>query len=266
MENPVVLLDAILTFARDHPGIDAVVLTGSRGRGERVDEYSDLDVELIGPGTAALVGDDDWYRRFGEVLVSLQLANEDEGSPDWPTCLVVFAGGRKVDFTLAGLDRVGQIPTDPTYARGYRILLDKTGLVSQVPAPAPRRWSAPTRDEFLANQREFWFEASQVPVYARRGDLWPAQSRLAEMRDQLLQMLEWQARAADPGADTWHNGHHLGEWSEFRAQIPNVFATYDGADILRAHAAAVELYAAAIESVPAGLGLPSLGVLQPKSD
>lgn len=266
MENPEELLGAILAFARDHPGIDAVVLTGSRGRGERVDEYSDLDVELIGPGTAALIGAEDWCRRLGDVLVSLHLANEDAGSPDWPTCLVVFAGGRKVDFTLAGPGRVEQIPADPTYARGYRVLLDKTGATSAAPAPAPLRWQVPTREEFLGCQREFWFEASQVPIYARRGDLWPAQSRLAEMREQLLRMLEWQARATDPAADTWHNGHHLAEWSGFRGQVPKVFARYDAADLLRAHGAAVELYAVAAAATADRWGLPNLGVLAPESD
>ncbi|SQI28770.1 Uncharacterised protein [Rhodococcus coprophilus] len=98
---------------------------------------------------------------------------------------------------------------DPVYQRGYRVLSDKTGVAAALPTPTgPPTGARPTESEFVSNQREFWFEATQIPIYIARGDLWPAHSRLEGIRSLLLAVLEWHARSssADP-VDTWHNGH-----------------------------------------------------------
>lgn len=250
MEDPADLLRRVLAFADAHPQIQAVIQTGSRARGDRVDALSDLDIELIGPGAADLVGNDEWLSTIGEVLVSVHLANEEPDEPDWPTCLAVFAGGRKVDFTLAGVDRVERLKDgglDDLYQRGYIVHRDKTGITGGLPAAmmAPPVQSPPAVAELEANQREFWFEATQVPVYLARGDLWPAALRQAEMRDLLLTMLEWNAAARSGGAvDTWHNGHHLQEWipDSYHARIAPVFAQYDAVDCARALRALIDLY------------------------
>ncbi len=59
MEDADLVVDRIIEFAAAHPEISAVIQTGSRARGTRVDEFSDLDIELIGSGTGELVGADD---------------------------------------------------------------------------------------------------------------------------------------------------------------------------------------------------------------
>jgi aminoglycoside 6-adenylyltransferase len=130
MEDPQLMLKRVLEFAARREGIDAVVQTGSRARCERVDEFSDLDIELIGPGAASLIGRDDWLEEIAPVLVSVQLANKAPEAPDWPICLVVYAHGRKVDFTLAGSERLRNLADhglDATYGRGYVVHFDRTG-------------------------------------------------------------------------------------------------------------------------------------------
>ncbi|MEV4442646.1 aminoglycoside 6-adenylyltransferase [Streptomyces sp. NPDC049577] len=266
MEDPDKLLRAVLDFASRQPGIDAVVQTGSRARGLRVDEWSDLDIELIGPGAVGLAGSDTWQEEIAPTLLSVHLANEGEDEPDWPTCLVVFAEGRKVDFTLAGPERLEAMKRDgldDLYGRGYVVHLDRTGVTEGLSPshPAPPAWTAPGSREFEENQREFWFEATQVPVYAARGDLWPAASRLAEMRELLLTMLEWYAGARSGGrTDTWYGGHHLAEWlgDDYRDRIPDTFARYDAADIVRALRATAGLYADAAAATGRFLSLPVL--------
>lgn len=100
-----------------------------------MDALSDLDIELIGPGRAGLVGDDDWPGTIADVLVSIHLGNEAPEEPDWPTCLVVFAEARKVDFTLAGTERIERMSgdgLDGLHQRGYIVRLDETGLTREL--------------------------------------------------------------------------------------------------------------------------------------
>ncbi|MET7638713.1 aminoglycoside 6-adenylyltransferase [Streptomyces sp. NPDC005438] len=273
MEDPRELLRSILDLAGGHPGVHAVVQTGSRARGDRVDRYSDLDIELIGPGTGELVGQEGWLRSIEPTLVALHLANEAEDAPDWPTCLAVFEGGRKVDFTLAGTERLTRMVReglDPLYRRGYRVLLDPYGLARGLPepVPGPPPWHPPTAGEFRDGQTTFWFEATQVPVYLARRDLWHAQLRLAEMREQLLTLLEWNARARSSGAvDTWHLGHHVDSWTPaaYREALPSVFPGYHRDEMSDALRAATGLYATVAEETAHLLDLPLLPLHAPVS-
>ncbi|WP_225724612.1 MULTISPECIES: aminoglycoside 6-adenylyltransferase [unclassified Nocardia] len=260
MEDPEQLLKRILEFAADDPGIRAVIQTGSRARGTRIDEFSDLDLEFIGPGAKALVGDDAWAERIAPVLVGIHLANDEEDEPDWPTYLVVFAEGRKVDFTLADTARLTELrdELDELYERGYRVLLDKDGLAAGLPTASGRpRAEPPTAAEFETNQREFWFEATQVPIYAARGDLWHAQLRVAELRELLLTMLEWQTAATSSGQiDTWHAGHHVDEWvaAPLRDRTPAYFPAYQADSIVDAVRAMATTYATATAEAAEVLG------------
>jgi aminoglycoside 6-adenylyltransferase len=266
MEDPDELLERILALADRTTGIDAVVQTGSRARRYRVDAFSDLDIELIGPGSAALVGRDDWPEQIAPTLVSLHLTNEQDDAPDWPTCLVVFAGGRKVDFMLAGPERLDQMVRDGLdeyYRRGYLVHRDRTGAAAALPPSNPTMpaWVPPTAAAFVATQREFWFEATQVPVYLARGDLWPAMLRLHAMRALLLTMLEWRTHAlSGEEVDTWHNGHHIDEWldSSLAKRLGELFAACDPEDGARALRACVSLYADVAREVATALALPRL--------
>uniref|UniRef100_UPI0036DCE401 aminoglycoside 6-adenylyltransferase n=1 Tax=Photorhabdus sp. RM322S TaxID=3342825 RepID=UPI0036DCE401 len=251
MEDPVILLEKILTFAHNDPRIDTVIQTGSRARNTRVDKFSDLDIELIGSGTDELIGNDLWFKQLGDVMVALHLANEKEGEPDWPTCLVVFSGGRKVDFTLASVERLKDMKQrglDELYQRGYKILLDKTGLTNGLPEITHQLTKShlPSSAEFNENLREFWFEATQVPVYIARGDLWPARMRDNEMKELLLAMMEWYASIKSDGkTDVWYNGHHLHEWlpEKFSKRIQRIFGSYGKEEAIRALLETTELYA-----------------------
>lgn len=152
MEDPCDLLGRVLAFADAREQIVAVTQTGSRARSYGGDAFSDLDIELIGPGTAELVGNDEWPGTIADVLVSLHLANQGPDDPDWPTCLVVFAGGRKVDFTLAGTARIEAMKhegLDTLYQRGYLVHRDKTGITNGLAAAtmAPPDKPAPTAGE-----------------------------------------------------------------------------------------------------------------------
>lgn len=263
-EDAEVMREAVLAFARSATGIEAVIETGSRARGQRVDGYSDLDLELIGPGAGALVGREDWLAPFGDVLIALHLENGGPDEPEWPTCLVVFAGGRKIDFTLAGSRRITDMLAkglDATYSRGYRVLHDSSGASASLPPATGVRPQRPTADEFLNLQRDFWFEVTQVPTYLGRGDLWHGLLRLEEMRAALLSLLQWHTHAvAGAETDTWYLGHHIDQWvpADVVDALPGCFSGYDVHQADAALRSCAALFADVATRITEHWGLPLL--------
>ncbi len=65
MESPALLINKIISVSLLDPRIEAVVLTGSRGREQHIDSYSDIDIELIGHGVTELFQQTHWVNNFG---------------------------------------------------------------------------------------------------------------------------------------------------------------------------------------------------------
>ncbi len=271
VEDPGSLMAGILRWAARDPRVGGVVQTGSRARGRRVDRYSDLDVEVIGPGWRELAADSSWFEALGDVMVVLPF--ESDGTPDadppWPVRLVVYAGGRKIDFTVAGEERVTRMLAaglDPLYDHGFVVHCDKNGLLGRLPAArvAPPVHPLPAHDEYWSTVGEFWFEASQVPTYVARDDLWVAQFRLNTMREMLLRMLEWSARTDPDGPrETWHIGHHMKEWlpAPRWEQVARTFGGLDAGSLTAAHRAAMDLFETVSDEVARRVGFrrPDVG-------
>ena len=260
MEDPDELLSTILDWAETDSRVDAVIQTGSRARRQRVDALSDLDIELIGAHPFALADDDSWIQPLGKVMVTMSLANDAPGDHGWPTRLVVFDQGRKVDFTLASWQRIDDMirdGLDELYDRGYVVHLDKTERLSQLPAPSvtPQPRQPPTQTEFTSVESEYWFEATQVAVYLARRDLWVVKFRENTMHSCLLKMLEWFVQAT--GTHTWHIGHHLSEWLPEREFLlaQRVFTHFDVDDTVRGLNASITLFEAVSQQAATSFGL-----------
>ena len=120
-----------------------------------------------------------------------------------------------MDYTLAGVDRLsGDVRgLDPLYERGYEVLLDKQGVTQQLP-PATEYLilAVPSEDEFAFTVEEFWFEATHMPRYLSRGDLWVVKFRDWTMKCDLLRILEWRAiaQSAGPVGCPVHRRAHAG--------------------------------------------------------
>jgi aminoglycoside 6-adenylyltransferase len=250
MEDPALLLGAVVSWAEQDVRVDGVVQTGSRARGQRVDAYSDLDIELICRAPEELAADASWLGEIGDTMVVLALANDEPGGIGWPTRLAVFAQGRKVDFTLAAHSRIREQVEHgliDLYQRGYVVHLDKVGDLAELPRPTlvPAPATAPTQTEFSAVESEFWFEATQIAVYLARRDLWVVKVREHTMHTRLLQMLEWYAQSGPDGAQfTWHLGHHLHEWlpADLADRALQTFTHTDPDDTLRGLRTAMTLF------------------------
>src|SRR5829696_5133466 len=174
----------VVAWAEDEENIRLVVVTGSVARAEP-HELSDIDVELYVRDPSVLLGDRGRYGRFGDVLAVEELEN-----PGWnPTRLVYYVDG-KIDFmigALAVLDR------GVTYHRAFRVLLDKDGLADRIridrSPPSP-----PSAEDF--RRCVYWFTAAAL-MQAKdivRDEPWKAKVRDRDLKDELLEMIEWDHR------------------------------------------------------------------------
>lgn len=219
MESPALLINKIISVSLLDPRIEAIVLTGSRGREQHIDSYSDIDIELIGHGVTEIFNQQSWINQFGEPLVARYLQNLEEDAPDWPTCLAIFGEGRKVDFTFAEPERLSKMKQeglDATFSRGFTVLLDKTGITEGLPESTNQQALTPsqlTASQFTEVVSDFWHEAHQVAIALTRGELWVAWSRSADMKQYFLQLLEQQVILKNGSTcDIWYKGRNYHEW------------------------------------------------------
>ncbi|MGK6604286.1 aminoglycoside 6-adenylyltransferase [Proteus mirabilis] len=214
MEPITRLIDRMLSFALLDPRIEAVVLTGSVGRNKKIDSYSDIDIELIGHGATELAKNQHWLSQFGKHLVSLATECEDPNGIRWPIYLHVLAQGRKMDILMAEPERIinmKQNGLSPVYQRGYRVLLDKTGLCDQLPEISTVTPPALSIEQADALAQEFWSEATQIAIAILRNEFWFAEYRMSDIREWLIRLLE-QVALQTSTQDVWYQGKNLREW------------------------------------------------------
>ena len=219
MESPASLINKIISISLLDPRIEAVVLTGSRGREQHIDSYSDIDIELIGHGVTELFTEKEWINHFGQPLVALHLLNGGENEPESPTCLVIYEEGRKVDFTFAEPERLSKMKKeglDGTFSRGYAVLLDKSGITDGLPTKPNNTSllpSALTETEFEELISDFWYEAHQVAIALTRNELWMAWSRSADMKQNFLSLLELLvSNKSMTEQNVWYGGRKYHDW------------------------------------------------------
>jgi aminoglycoside 6-adenylyltransferase len=241
-------LSKIVGWATARSDITCLIMTGSRARPDAsVDSYSDYDLEIFTDDPQRYTRTSNWMMEIADVWVFLAT----ESRHGCPTRLIIFDGGRKVDFSILPISAleatVATQRLDDLYQQGYLALVDKHGLAARLPQPSysPAAHRLPTEDEFRLTVEEFWFEAWHIPKYLSRGDLWVVKHRDWTMKELLLRMLEWRATAENcPGLDVGHIGLRMKEWTrpETWDRLREAFARFDGTDSRRALLATIALF------------------------
>ena len=240
-------LKKVVAWANGRADIVALIMTGSRARPDGMaDALSDYDVEMFTTDPGRYTSSTAWMRDIGKVWVYLPTT-----SNGCETRLVVFDGGAKVDFSILSVRAlelaVKSQELDELYERGFRVLIDKNGLASRLPSPSysPPKRQRPTEAEFRAAVEEFWFEASHIPKYLRREDLWVVKFRDWTMKELLLRIMEWRTIAVNgDAADVWHIGMRMKDWvpSNDWLRLNEVYGRFDAADSWRALLATLSLF------------------------
>jgi len=229
---------AIEWFKNDET-VRAVILVGSHAENRPTDEWSDYDLSVFCTSDTAYIDNHDWLASMGKVWVCLPESLSFDHQT-FPTRLVIFEGGFKIDFAFYPIDTLKQlVKTDPLpdyYNMGYRVLLDKDKLAKNLPKPAYEGFKEvkPTEQEFISLIEEFWFEAYHVAKYLKRGDLWSVKFRSGYIQDHLLlKMIVWNEAAKHNWNYTTHPiGKRLQEWvSKSTWEVLfDVFAHFDQED------------------------------------
>ncbi|WP_433088416.1 aminoglycoside 6-adenylyltransferase [Dactylosporangium sp. CA-052675] len=251
------LIGRVLGWCRAREEVRAVVLFGSLAQPDaRVDDQSDVDIELTFADVTPELLAGAWWRDFGEVWAAHPL----DPLPVWS---LVYAGGLAVDLSIVDPGRIGGMVAagrlSRVWERGYRVLLDRDGMTRGLPAPsgAMPEPGPLTHDEFRRLADGFWVEVLRVPKYVARGELWAVKSRDWRAKTWLLRLLEWHAITVGGHRVDGHGlGRGMPGWlpPQLWAAVHGVFGRFDGADALRAFRASVEVFDRAAGEVAAAAG------------
>lgn len=212
------MLDLILTFAREHEAVRAVVMNGSRVNPHVPrDILQDFDIVYLVPDVAPFRANPDVIGFFGELLI-LQTP-EDMGDPPPANdgsygYLMQFMDGNRIDLTFCPLTEARRCVADSL----SMVLLDKDAIFEPLPPPSDRSYlpQRPSAKMFDDCCNEFWWVSPYVAKALRRGDLLYAQHLLHDaVRAQLMKMLIWEfAIKTDFLVVPGKYGKHVVNWLE----------------------------------------------------
>jgi aminoglycoside 6-adenylyltransferase len=244
------ILNRILAWAKAESSVKALILLGSYAA-RMADEYSDLDLAVFCTTFDPYVTDEKWLSNIAQVWVCVYEKVEYR-SKTFPTRLVIFEKGVKIDFSFYTLDvlhdlvRSKSLPDD--YNRGYSVLIDKESLTASMPKAVYKEQQAhrPSQEEFLRITNEFWFEVHHVAKYLKRNDLWSVKFRSGSIYDNfLLKMIEWNEEAKRNWASQVPPlGKRMQSWvdAETWHALHKAFAHFDSRDSGQALSHMIELF------------------------
>lgn len=227
-------IEELMRWSQSRDDVCAVLITSTRAvPGARLDAYSDYDVIVVVDDVDPFADNNEWLSVFGDVLIAYwDPLNVDPYTGAVSVGNVTqYVNGLKIDFGVWSVQRLHDVvhattPMDELDA-GYRILLDKRGLTSGLPAPTYAAYTPPRPDEetYLRLITDFFIGPPYVAKSLLRGQLLPAKWVLDfDMRyNYLVPMLEWRVECDHDWA--WKPGS-LGKGLEAQVQ-PEVWTEFE---------------------------------------
>ncbi len=242
------LTAAVTDWALERADVHALVLVGSQARRDvPADRWSDLDLVLIVDDPAPYAEDSSWIEEFGRPVLTF-LEDTPVGQRERR---VLYESGEDVDFPLFPVTALELLEQSENaahlLARGYRVLVDRIGLTERLARVATGAEHAPppTQGAFTQLASDFWYHALWTAKKLRRGEVFTAKGCLdGYLKDRLVTLLEWHARAVDPSVDIWHEGRFVERWADpgALAALERAYAYYDVRDVARALWETIDLW------------------------
>lgn len=192
-------LEAIRQWATANEDIRVMLLTSSLvNPAAPVDQFSDLDIELVVKDLPSFLKDDSWVANFGDVL-AVVVENEDAFDGLYAMRMVMYNDISKVDFRLYSIPRFREDVAKPSLPEdwdvGYKVLIDKDGLTTGMPPPsyASTLVQKPSNERFQTKMLDYWWDMECAAKCLCRDELFYAKYVLeVVMRSGNLQvLLEW---------------------------------------------------------------------------
>lgn len=212
------ILNKIIQWMNSEEKVRVALMTGSFADRSATDDLSDYDISLFCSDAQKLIENDSWLANIGGVWVKLPEKYQLLGATI-PTRLVIFEGGKKVDFSFFSIDHLNILEINglpDAFNMGYEVLIDKDYRARKLPLPKfmGYRETKPSEEEFHCLVNEFWFEVYHVAKYLYRKDLWSTQFRLSGIfHNILIKMICWNEAAKHNWDYSTHsNGKRLEHW------------------------------------------------------
>lgn len=192
-------LKQIVQWAESNPDIRAVLLTSSLVNPYApVDDFSDLDVELVFVNRTSYESGNEWIRLFGDPISMIE---EDESVFDGKHAMkmVLYRDHVKVDFKLYQvpdfIEEINEEELPEDWDVGYKVLIDKDNLTRNLQPPAYHSImiQKPAEKEFHQLLNDFWWDTTYVAKCLKRGDIFYAKfmSENILRTDYLVPLIEW---------------------------------------------------------------------------
>lgn len=186
------MLELIVGTAKDDANIRVVVLEGSRANPNATkDPFQDYDVIYGVTDLKPYINNQDWIKRFGELLI-LQMPDGMGESLAFDykfTYLMQFSDGNRIDLNLYKIESLKQ----HKFSSQSLILLDKEICLS-LPPPSDTDYlpERPTERRYLESCNEFWWVAPYVAKGLWRVELGYARQMLDNiLRPEAMKMMGW---------------------------------------------------------------------------
>lgn len=192
-------LEQIIHWAENNPDIRAVLLTSSLVNPYApVDDFSDLDIELVFENRTTYESGNGWIKLFGDPISMIE---EDDRVFEGKHAMkmVLYKDHVKVDFKLYQvaefIEEINQETLPEDWDVGYKVLLDKDNLTENLKSPTYQSImiQKPTEKEFWQLINDFWWDTTYVAKCLKRGDIFYAKfmSENILRTDYLVPLIEW---------------------------------------------------------------------------
>ena len=192
-------LKKIIDWLENNADVRAALLTSSLVNPlAPVDEFSDLDIELVFEDNTAYISDNNWISNFGSPIAMIE---EDETYFDYKHAMkmVLYDDYVKVDFKLYSkkefLEEVQQNELCEDWDIGYKVLIDKDDLTQNMKKPTYQVSiiKKPTEEKFRQVLNDFWWDTIYVAKCLVRDELFYAKfmSENNIRTDYLIPLIEW---------------------------------------------------------------------------
>lgn len=239
---------AFVSWAQSIEDIRSAFIIGSRARIDHpADEWSDMDIIFFTSRQNYYLSDNKWLNNFGNIRISFETKTAG-GDYEY---LTLFDGGRQADFIIHSTDTLKHLVDNKivpdNFLRGVKVIIDKDGIADNI---IPRKCKAPqsfilSEETFIRSLNMFWFIGLYIAKQILRNELWTVKVRDANMKELLLQMIEWHEKATHGSDyDTWHVGRFICEWAseETQTELRDSFGLFDSNDSRRALIRTIDLY------------------------
>lgn len=257
------ILERFKAFGLADERVSSIVVIGSQARQDTpADPYSDLDLIMAVDDPIPFLETDGWL----DVIAPHHISFVERTMDGQRERRVMFDGALDVDMVIVPLEYARTAMRAPTllsiFSRGYRVLVDKPGLVDAAPenVPAPDGYVFPSEANFDNMVQDFWYHCIWTGKKLFRGELWAAKFCVDVYMKQLLRtMIEcYEHTRHGLTYNTWHSGRFLDSWADADITKPlaEAFAHYERADMVRALHVTMDLYRKIASASAMTLGYP----------